>query len=57
MADSKGKIQRINGELHEVTPVLDEDGNVLTHHVHPLHLELSRKDRQETPMPTGQEAP
>ena len=45
MADSKGKVRRINGELHMVTPVLDEDGNVVTHHVHPLHLELSRKDR------------
>ena len=45
MADSKGKVRRINGELHMVTPVLDEGGNVVTHHVHPLHLELSRKDR------------
>ena len=45
MADSEGKIQRINGELHRVTPVLDQDGKVATHHVHRLHLELSFKDR------------
>ena len=45
VADSEGKVQRINGELHQVTPVLDEGGNVVTHHVHRLHLELSLKDR------------
>ena len=45
MADSQGKVQRINGELHQVTPVLDENGNVVAHHVHRLHLELSLKDR------------
>ena len=45
MADSEDNIQRINGELHKVTPVLDQDGKVVTHHVHRLHLELSSKDR------------
>ena len=38
-------VQRIDGELHKVTPVLDQDGKVVTHHVHRLHLELSSKDR------------
>ena len=45
MADSEERVQRIHGELHQVTPVLDQDGKVLTHHVRPLHLELSFKDR------------
>ena len=45
MAAEEKKIERINGELHQVTPVLDHDGKVLTHHVHRLHLELSLKDR------------
>ena len=45
MADSEEKVQRINGELHKVTPVLDQDGKVVTHHVQRLHLELSPKDR------------
>jgi len=45
MADSEEKVQRINGELHKVTPVLDQTGRVVTHHVQRLHLELSMKDR------------
>ena len=45
MSDPDGKIQRINGELHRVTPVRDQDGKVVTHHVHRLHLELTSKDR------------
>jgi len=45
MADSEERIQRINGELHRVTPVLDQDDKVVTHHVQRLHLELSSKDR------------
>jgi uncharacterized membrane protein len=45
MTDDQGKVRRINGELHHVTPVLDEDGKVVTHHVRRLHLELSTKDR------------
>jgi len=44
MADAQGNIQRIDGELHQVTPVQDVKGNVVTHHVKPLHLELSFKD-------------
>jgi uncharacterized membrane protein len=38
-------VQRINGELLTVTPVLDQDGKVVTHHVQRLQLELSFKDR------------
>ena len=45
MSDPDGKIQRINGELHQVTPVRDQDGKVVTHHIRQLHLELSLKDR------------
>ena len=45
MTDSEQQVQRINGELHQVTPVLDQDGKVVCHHVHRLHLELSFKDR------------
>jgi len=45
MADSQEGVQRINGELHQVTPVLDEAGEVVTHHVRRLHFELSMKDR------------
>ena len=45
MTDSEQHVQRINGELHKVTPVLDQDGKVVTHHVQRLHLELSSKDR------------
>ena len=45
MADSEEKVHRINGELHKVTPMLDQDGKVVTHHVHRLQLELSLKDR------------
>ena len=44
MADDQGKVQRINGDLHEVTPVRDDDGNV-THHIRRLHVELTPKDR------------
>ena len=45
MTDSEQQVQRINGELHKVTPVRDQDGKVVTHHVQRLHLELSSKDR------------
>ena len=45
MTDSEPRVERINGELHTVTPVLDQDGEVVTHHVQRLHLELSFKDR------------
>ena len=44
MSDDQGKVQRINGDLHEVTPVRDDDGNV-THHIRRLHVELTPKDR------------
>lgn len=44
MADAQGNIQRIGGELHQVTPIQDAEGNVVTHHVKALHLELSFKD-------------
>ena len=45
MADAQSNVHRIDGELHQVTPVQDENGNVVAHHVKPLHLELSYKDR------------
>ena len=45
MADSQREIQRIAGELHAVTPVHDENGRVVTHHIRRLHLELTLKDR------------
>ena len=44
MTDSEIKTQRINGELHQVTPVLDRDGTVVSHHVQRLHLEVMLKD-------------
>ena len=44
MTDPEIRTQRINGELHQVTPVRDQDGTVVSHHVHRLHLELSIKD-------------
>jgi uncharacterized membrane protein len=44
MDDAQGNIQRIDGELHQVTPVRDESGTVVSHHVKPLQLELSVKD-------------
>jgi uncharacterized membrane protein len=45
MDDAQGKVRRINGDLHEVTPVHDEDGKVVTHDVKRLHLELTLRDR------------
>jgi len=45
MNEAQGKTHRINGELHQVTPVRDEDGKLVTHHVKRLQLELSLKDR------------
>jgi len=45
MSGARGEIRRVNGELHQVTPVVDEDGKVVTHHVRRLHLELTSKDR------------
>jgi uncharacterized membrane protein len=47
MTDPQRNIQRIDGELHYVAPVLDEDGKVVTHHARRLHLELSAKDRMQ----------
>ena len=40
-----GEIRRINGQLHELTPVLDEAGNLIAHDLRPLQLELTFQDR------------
>jgi uncharacterized membrane protein len=43
-ASSRHKITRINGELHNVVPVEDEEGKILHHATLPLRVELKMKD-------------